>query len=268
MKLRKVESIAVSPDTAKKWLEKKGKNCRPGSVGNANYYSKVMIRGEWVQDADDCIMFDCEGFLRNGQNRLAAVIASNTTQIFRVSWNTPEDVIASTDQGVTRKAAAVCEHLLPELSYRARAAALAIVKQLLQRQEGNSKGQCRRFTQTEYESVVRQHDSHLCFLAPHFCTARNAGLSRKEIGLAFLEFLHTDPDKAREFISDYFVTAGHIQQAQYLSSQSLRNKGIHSARTREKLYGFAIYACRAFQAGRDVKQIVEATWTSVLFSKE
>ncbi len=72
-----VSIVAVTPDTARRWLQRNGIN-RPLRDYRINLYASEMVAGRWTVDAS-AICFDSQDRLLNGQHRLHAVVRSNRT---------------------------------------------------------------------------------------------------------------------------------------------------------------------------------------------
>ena len=74
--------VLVTPELAKTWLETNigNRKIKPRAIAS---YAKDMLAGDW-SITNDAITFDNDGKLTNGQNRLHAVIKSNTSQMFAV----------------------------------------------------------------------------------------------------------------------------------------------------------------------------------------
>ena len=89
--------VNISPELAKKYLEKNTNNRRlRTSVVNA--YAQDMRQGNWQENAE-AISFYEDGSLRDGQHRLAAIVASNTTQRMLVVTDVPMDSFICDRQG-------------------------------------------------------------------------------------------------------------------------------------------------------------------------
>ena len=81
----KYDEVTVSPEMAESWL-KDHENIRPLSKGTVERYTANMLRGEWQLNGE-CISFDLEGKLVNGQHRLRAVIAAGIPIVFSILEN-------------------------------------------------------------------------------------------------------------------------------------------------------------------------------------
>ena len=66
----------ITPEIASNMLAKNIGN-RKISRGLVEAYATAMLNGEWDEDVGDSIALDSDGFLRNGQHRLAAIVKAN-----------------------------------------------------------------------------------------------------------------------------------------------------------------------------------------------
>lgn len=91
----------IDPELAGRYLGMNFKNNRSISSANIKELAREM-RQDLFQISTDCIGFDVEGRLINGQHRLSAVIESSTTQPFIVARNLPCKVAQLIDVGKKR----------------------------------------------------------------------------------------------------------------------------------------------------------------------
>jgi hypothetical protein len=98
--LQNVAVERISPALAKTFLANMGPQRQPRPAKIAQY-ADDMRRGKWVFNGSS-IVFDRQGKLRDGQNRMLALIKANVTLPFLVIRNASEDVIATIDTGMSR----------------------------------------------------------------------------------------------------------------------------------------------------------------------
>jgi len=96
-----VELEYISPDIAGIYLAKNFENNRTPSLVWIKELAREMRMGLFTISCD-CIGFDTNDRIINGQHRLQAVIESNTTQPFIVLRNLPPDVAQLIDVGKKR----------------------------------------------------------------------------------------------------------------------------------------------------------------------
>lgn len=94
--------IAVSPEIARKWLDRNAVN-RSLRQGKVEQYARDMAAGRWTL-GESAICFGVDGHLLNGQHRLHAVIKANVTVIFLVIRNMPVEAMPNMDIGTARTA--------------------------------------------------------------------------------------------------------------------------------------------------------------------
>lgn len=99
----RAEVVHVTPDIAERYLGKNPNN-RPLKASKIAQYSRDMASGRW-QMTGEAIKFDWEGNLRDGQNRLHAVIASGATVAMLVVRGLNPGAQEVMDSGAPRSAA-------------------------------------------------------------------------------------------------------------------------------------------------------------------
>lgn len=90
----------VTPDIAKKWLEKNVNN-RPLRTSTVTRYAAMMSKGQWKL-THEAIAFDTNGDLKNGQHRLAAVVMSGASVQFQVTRGVDPSTFEVIDSGLKR----------------------------------------------------------------------------------------------------------------------------------------------------------------------
>jgi hypothetical protein len=80
--------VVVTPTMAAEWLKLNTRN-RPLRPATVNKYVRILQRSEWVLTGD-CVCFDVNDQLANGQHRLAAIIQSGIAAPFGVMWGLDE----------------------------------------------------------------------------------------------------------------------------------------------------------------------------------
>ena len=91
----------ITPDQATEYLSSNFKTNRGKSINNINRWSADMRAGRWKLSTD-CIAFDTDGRLINGQNRLSALEKAKVPVQFLVARNFPTDAIGVLDLGKKR----------------------------------------------------------------------------------------------------------------------------------------------------------------------
>lgn len=95
-----LDNILVTPETASYWLETANTKNRTFKPLAITQYANDMKAGNWTPTR---IIFYYDGVLCDGQNRLAAVVKSNTPVLFDILVGASYDEGVNVDMGVKRK---------------------------------------------------------------------------------------------------------------------------------------------------------------------
>jgi hypothetical protein len=93
-------TVPITPELASKWLERNVGN-RPQKESSISKYANDMDNDEFVTTHEG-IAFDEEGILRDGQNRLEAIVISGKTIVFLVVFGITKKSALYIDQGKNR----------------------------------------------------------------------------------------------------------------------------------------------------------------------
>lgn len=97
----KYEIRKISPDEAKKILEKNTRN-RHVTQGHVDFLHAQMRTGQWIEGTGDPLRFNKEGELIDGQHRLMALIKTNATYSFLTITDVPDEAFFVMDTGRKR----------------------------------------------------------------------------------------------------------------------------------------------------------------------
>lgn len=97
----KLQTVSVTPEVAKSWLQKNGMNRRL-SKSHVSRLAHQMREGKWVLNGQT-ICFDTDGRLLDGQHRLNAVVESGATVQMTVAMGVEDDRAFKTYDGVALK---------------------------------------------------------------------------------------------------------------------------------------------------------------------
>lgn len=92
--------ITITPENAAQFLLKNKSNRRI-SRHTVNCYAKDMKAGRWRRNGE-AIVFDSDGYLRNGQHRLSAIVESGVSVTILVIWGVPPEECDIYDRGRIR----------------------------------------------------------------------------------------------------------------------------------------------------------------------
>lgn len=97
-----IKEMTITPEMAKQMLEKNIDNNRLVNHGNANYYAKMMEKGEWIHDNGEFIKYDVNGSMFDGQHRLWGIIKCGKPQKMYVVEGCNTKSFLSVDNGKKR----------------------------------------------------------------------------------------------------------------------------------------------------------------------
>lgn len=104
-----LEKVKITPDIAREYLSHNTRNIRQINKAAVRQYANSMKNGTWEQNGET-IKFYRDGTLFDGQNRLCAIIESNTEQEMLVVRDIPNNV-SITDIGRLRTAKTIADSM-------------------------------------------------------------------------------------------------------------------------------------------------------------
>lgn len=192
--------IEVTPAQAKIWLLL-NKNNRKTKGVKIVQYARDMREGNW-KFTGEAIKFNDLGDLVDGQNRLHALIDSETTQPFLVVTGLVKDAQAVMDSGAPRNAGdALVFH---GYKYPNELAASARTHYFWKRAGGfahcmSSPNTNLSPTNAELVDYVAEHPELVDAARNTKTVARQLRIAHGALGAAYYEFLRIDPDDTQEF---------------------------------------------------------------------
>ena len=124
----KVKIETITPEIAQKILDEQNpnnyRNLKPAVVA---MYAKDMKEGKWIKNGD-CIRFDQNGVLLDGQHRLRAIVESGIPQDFVIVEDVPSEGVKTIDIGHKRS----IEDYLKRAESAYTANATSVVRQAIQ----------------------------------------------------------------------------------------------------------------------------------------
>jgi hypothetical protein len=84
-------NVSVTPDDAEWLIGRNAENNRNKKEVVIIRYARDMRAGRWLDKTGETVKIDPEGWMIDGNNRMHAVVASGTTQVFDIAWNVPND---------------------------------------------------------------------------------------------------------------------------------------------------------------------------------
>lgn len=260
-KLEVFSSVKITPGVAKELLEMNTDN-RPVKNRHVRDLTDLMKKGEW-RFTGDTLRFSKTGRLLDGQHRLMAIVASNTSQVYNIQTGLEDDVFDVIDTGKNRHASdvlAIQGYKNPGLLQAAIKLVIAYDNQQLHKTK--SLESIHRPTNHEVGTWLHKKDEPLMLE----CVERGSQLYNKTRFLApgtYAGFLYIlcrkNKEMAIEFF-DKFVTGEHITSTKDSPIYILRQKFINmqAARARvptDERYALVLKAWNFYRDGVEIKRL-------------
>lgn len=254
----KITEQLISPDMAKKYLEKTKLNRRL-SKPNVDYLCMQMKSGSWMQTGDS-IKFGSDGSLLDGQHRLSAIVQYGEPVKVMVVEGLNPDVFQVLDTGKSRSAADVLSALSYKSSHNLAALARSIILYKNGRYNASSGPNRNVATNKNILEFVKQHDDlgeivDFCHneVYYHF---RFIPLST--LGMIYYILNKKNATKCDEFFQKY---AQGIDLAESNPIRHLREKLMKDSMNKSKLNqrdkaALMIYTWNNFIQGKRISQLL------------
>lgn len=251
----------VTPDMARAWLERSEGQVinRPLSRQRVIQYAAAIRRGEW-QLTGDSIKLDSEGRIRDGQNRLTAVVESGIPIQSLVVRNVTEEAFDVMDSGKGRGAPdVIAMHGLPNRFATAAVARTLLLIERYGRPEPKSLFSHPEWVPSAVEQVryVEAHRDEITLGLHHAERVRkirfNGGLGLW--GSVFVLLMRTDK-LALELFADSLVSGANLpKNSPILRLRNLAMNPRNSQQSkagREILMAIIIKCWNAWRLGQDI----------------
>lgn len=198
----------ITPEEAKKLLEKnyaKNRNLKPSVVTK---YASDMMAGRWNPYAADAITFASDMTILNGQHRLAAIVKSGVPLYTEVRWGVSEDAYKYFDCGATRTAGDALPRTLKNRTCAAALCKLAItmsdydyINGVTSFNTGRNKTISTANVVTYYEASEEKYPGEIAKACEYAYTREILQTKWSPTGLAMSAYAMsiTDTDKFEEF---------------------------------------------------------------------
>lgn len=246
----KFEQITITPDGAKKMLQKNFGN-RTMSLRHVTFLANEIIGGRWKVNGDP-IRFGKDGRLLDGQHRLAAVVKSGKPIESVVISGFGQDIFDTIDCGKKRCAADALSCLGEKNSVRV-ASALTLVDRYLTCRLGRSHS--RVYSNTEVEALLDKH--------PGIRESIMTGVKAK--GLIFGSivdacnylFRQKDQDLAELFFRRVLrgISLSDNDPEYVLRSRLVKNATATAKLDRITMFALCVKAWNAVRSGRKIKAL-------------
>jgi hypothetical protein len=258
-----LEIMTITPEVAQAWLDRGGTNRRV-TRRRVEAMSAAILRGEW-RLTGEAIKLDDEGRVRDGQNRLHAIVEAGVPVRSVVARGVSEDAFDVMDTGRSRNAADVLGiHGYPSQNALAAAARGLMFIERYGRVFPSQRDAHLYVTPVTTLQYVQDHPEvidgvHLGDRIYHSGIQGGIGLW----SIATTLFLRLDREQAVQY-ADHLTTGAGLRRGDPLLV--LRNRLLGSQRDqfstlsgREALVAIAIKAWNAWREGRTVPNL---TWRS------
>lgn len=248
--------VAICPDLARKLLVNNMNN-RKLSQNIVNKYSKQMREEKWNK-SPDALAFDNEGFLTNGQHRLNAIIASNTTQKFFIAFNVEN--YSEMDRGKARN---LTDNIVTDKSFsdeiRSNSTIQKAVQTLLRIAHKN------KTTTDEIKEFIKKYENELLYLYEQEVLNGSKLLNTMCISAAFIAAYIQGADIENLKHIRKVLNTGLIESSKDNPIIGLRDKLMSikgGGATVESLkYQYTLYCIEACEKGRVTKVCKSSTNT-------
>jgi len=249
----RAELVLVTPELAESWLGKNTQN-RPLKKNKIALYARDMAAGRW-QITGETIKFGTDGRLLDGQNRLHAVIQSDTSIQCLVVYGVHPSAQDVMDSGVARSAGDALA-----MAGMRNAKSVAAAARIAMAIDGKLKIAATNFTNSEVQTWVMDH--------PEIAEASDAlGADARLIPLpasvriyCLWRLAQIDPDNADEFFTR-FATAVGLPQGSPILALRRRLQGDYGTErriTQEEQVISVFRAWNAWREGRPLQRVLGA----------
>lgn len=240
----RVSIVRVTPDVARKWLERNKRN-RNLNKKHRQFLTSVMKAGDYMLNGET-VIFDTDGILMDGQHRLYAVIQSETAQDLLVVRGIAPEAFDTLDGGRARTTGEVLS-MEGEINSNALAGAVSQFIQFIDRggvmYSSGSGEKVRKATPRLTARVLSAHPG----LRESVADMRNSPVYKNQQGYV-LHYLFSIVDQklADEFASVLRDGSSDTGRPFNVIRESL----IRTALTSSTRYTFAAKCVKAFNAER------------------
>lgn len=245
------QSVYVTPEVAKKWLEYNNNVRRliPSSVQNLE---ALMNNNEFQNNHPDPIIFNSKGELVNGQNRLTAISNSGKAFYMYVWTGVTEELLKHIDCGVTRK-------LSNRVSLSSDSSRNVRITRMIISWVSSIHNTNVKLTPDQATEFYNEHKEALNYV-DSILGSNVKGLTRTVVLSTLCEYYEKNPDKAKEFIPAMFKFDSEIQQSRYLRDHLLTKSYPSDSTSNKILRRKVISACKAHMENKKLERLIQSDW--------
>lgn len=233
MKKIEFKEVFVTPKVAQEYLDANIRN-RDRIDNRIETYSKDMKEGRWKRNTAEFIKISKTGVLLDGQNRLFAIIDSNTSMYMWVSFNLEDDVFDVLDTGKARSAADVLK--ISGIKYNTALPGIIYLYNVLKTGSiGLSKI---RLTNAEIRNIYYKNEDwwlHIARSSNSMYDCMKKLLTMKTIGGFYAIFHEIDKDIADNFMSELTTGKNVTNNVIILLRDKLLQDKLSSKKTKDSI---------------------------------
>lgn len=247
----KIRLLEITPTIADEWLRKNCENNRPVGRARVRQYAADMRRQRW-QLSDQCITFDLEGRLVNGQHRLHACVLAGQPFLSLVLHGLPDAAMLTLDGGKKRTTddnATITGQGWPR-------GCGATVRRILM---GTKSYAGRSYTDQEVAEFMDAYAPSVAFAHQALPKGKTATAVTRAV-LSRAHIAKSDSRRLGEFAR--VLTTGMMvpgDEAAVLLRNHMLETDSGGGSQRQKLYALTESALKAFLAGTAIKKLTAAT---------
>lgn len=252
-------AVRVNSNIANEWLKLNIRNRRIRK-SLVEYLKKQIASGEWQNNHPQPIVFSKSGRLIDGQHRLSAIAQSELCkEMFvkvRVETGADDGIREYLDTGISRTLDDRVE-LDSNLVFNKFISQIVTVDFMLNKRTSAQFSKIGKPTPDDAKEFYSLHKTAIKDVFERH--RRDAAVGQIVIAYAAMQYFEINGEKADEFYSDLFVSAGFIQQAQMLRDYLIRAPYAKSSggwASRKEVLGKSIGCMKAHLEGRLVKKVI------------
>lgn len=251
-----LQYVRMTSDIAKQWLLLNVRNRRIRRT-LVEYLKRQISADEWQPDHPQPVVFSDAGRLIDGQHRLTAIAESDIGLrdgvSLRVETGARDSIREYMDTGIARTLDDRVE-LDADPALNKLASQLVLANMAVLTHDNTKYGKATPDDAKEFFSV---HEKAIRFV--YEVHRRERGVGQTTVAVAAMHYFERNEEKAYEFYTDLFVSAGNIQQAQMLRDYLLRVGASGSSVAKRDIYFKAVGCMKAHMQGRKVAKVTRAS---------